>query len=967
MGYLSNRPGDDIPYDQEIALEQLADLGSPLQYLRVNALGNGLEYNYPDLQEITNNGYTTTNPIIALSFNGVIITSEGGGTQYLSDDGTYKTIDLSGYWKNDGSSTATGNWSLGSYGFSTLGYGLFGDGFHTTIDSKLKEIYSYNPITLNNDIVFKWGIVDDVNSLQSIRLAPIVDHSSNLVAIPSSRWLYGINGSTIVADWQRVDEVDGTTNRIAFPQGITCIDNYLSVNPCTRRLYGSDGTTVMLDWATLGRVDAGSNSYYGIGENLVMKNQPYLTVSGFGLTAINGDYYQLGSINSKPQYFNNLHWIYWDGSNWKIMQNGSGTAYVSSQDVATPDLITSWDVYVSVAPAGTIVAGTDPQTIEEAYVAKRTNLGSTERQAILIDGTNDPFLDIENFSTMQGIYMNRKRLGFENVDVGNVTASYFNKGFYNKINQTGITSFITKPPQFTLSSIGWENEIYSDLNPSGQTQFGSNEALFGMTNIISKGGTYQPVDDFGIGGNLNATGLYNQLIISPSIANIKVTSNLIGIDNSVGGTVLLGVTPNYTVTVIGSKNVAGVALGSTAYPITRYGSYNQTSQSGGINYGTWSQARTQTATVNYGVWGSAELGNINWAFYNGGGNNFWGLDNVKSYYGTANDASDYYDSVDRVVNPREVGTGVFKILYGARVAGVTQSANKLNNPSFTGSANFWGNAGDGILPTGWAYNTNLVRKNAAGTGALIQPIASMSTPLYKNQWMTLTFTLSNKTAGTTLLTALTCGGWTYSGATITANGTYTVSFRVVDPTAPLSFTPADNARFYIDTIVLTSATDGDLIVDGESLVAGRSRYQGTFGEIFVDDGVTAQTVPTGTTYTLLTAFTTDGESSNMTNAAASDKITITKAGKYKVQGSFSFSGTANSNWRIALFKGGVEESCIHLARKLGAGGDVGSASFSGIISAAANTDIDVRVRHDSVLSQDITVQYANLSIIYIGE
>lgn len=75
-----------------------------------------------------------------------------------------------------------------------------------------------------------------------------------------------------------------------------------------------------------------------------------------------------------------------------------------------------------------------------------------------------------------------------------------------------------------------------------------------------------------------------------------------------------------------------------------------------------------------------------------------------------------------------------------------------------------------------------------------------------------------------------------------------------------------------------------------------------YGEIFVDDGVTAQTVATGTTYTKLTFFVTNGTSSGVTPDAANDKITLTKAGKYKVQGSFSFSGTANSNWRIALFK-----------------------------------------------------------------
>lgn len=139
-----------------------------------------------------------------------------------------------------------------------------------------------------------------------------------------------------------------------------------------------------------------------------------------------------------------------------------------------------------------------------------------------------------------------------------------------------------------------------------------------------------------------------------------------------------------------------------------------------------------------------------------------------------------------------------------------------------------------------------------------------------------------------------------------------------------------------------------------------------YAEIFVDDGVTAQTVATGTTYTKLTHFTTNGQYSNCTPDATNDKITLTKAGKYQVIGSFSFSGTANSNWRIALFNAGTEEECIHLSRKLGADGDVGSASFSGIIIATTSTDIDVRTRHDSVGNQDITMQYSNLSVHYLG-
>jgi len=45
---------------------------------------------FPTLQEVTDEGSTTTNSITAASFNGAAITSVGAGTNFLADDGTYK-------------------------------------------------------------------------------------------------------------------------------------------------------------------------------------------------------------------------------------------------------------------------------------------------------------------------------------------------------------------------------------------------------------------------------------------------------------------------------------------------------------------------------------------------------------------------------------------------------------------------------------------------------------------------------------------------------------------------------------------------------------------------------------------------------------------------------------------------------------------------------------------------------------
>lgn len=150
---------------------------------------------------------------------------------------------------------------------------------------------------------------------------------------------------------------------------------------------------------------------------------------------------------------------------------------------------------------------------------------------------------------------------------------------------------------------------------------------------------------------------------------------------------------------------------------------------------------------------------------------------------------------------------------------------------------------------------------------------------------------------------------------------------------------------------------------------GRHAGPGTFGGIHVHDNSTAQSIPTGTTYTKLTHFSDNDPASNVTPDAANDKITFTKTGYYLVNCSLNFSDdTNNVEWRVAPFLNGVEYDSIHIVRKIGTAGDVGSASFSGIIDVTtAGWDLDVRARHNYGSDVDLTVEYSNLSVIYLGE
>ena len=145
---------------------------------------------------------------------------------------------------------------------------------------------------------------------------------------------------------------------------------------------------------------------------------------------------------------------------------------------------------------------------------------------------------------------------------------------------------------------------------------------------------------------------------------------------------------------------------------------------------------------------------------------------------------------------------------------------------------------------------------------------------------------------------------------------------------------------------------------------------GIFAGIYINDNSTSQSIPTGTTYTKITAFASN-ESSNvggLTGDANNDKITISRIGKYRVEGSFSFSaGTANTKWWGAAFLNGVELDNIHFTRKINTANDVGNVGFTGFLETnTVPLDVDLRIRHDNVGSINVTIEYGNLNMQYLG-
>jgi len=217
--------------------------------------------------------------------------------------------------------------------------------------------------------------------------------------------------------------------------------------------------------------------------------------------------------------------------------------------------------------------------------------------------------------------------------------------------------------------------------------------------------------------------------------------------------------------------------------------------------------------------------------------------------------------------------------------------------------------------------------------------------------------------------SLVAGG--VEGILITETGAIIVEISgkttITDTTGP-------QVEFIYDGLNKTTGetdSNGDftLTPTGDKITVGGFVLQdGIFGEIHVADNSTSQSIPTGVTYTKLTAFDENGGSANVTPDQANDKITITIPGWYRVSGKLSFiSGTANVVWYCAAFLNGSEQHQAHFVRKA-ASLDVGDANFNGFIDVSTVPwDVDVRVRHDNIGTVGITPVYMNLNIEYMGE
>jgi len=165
--------------------------------------------------------------------------------------------------------------------------------------------------------------------------------------------------------------------------------------------------------------------------------------------------------------------------------------------------------------------------------------------------------------------------------------------------------------------------------------------------------------------------------------------------------------------------------------------------------------------------------------------------------------------------------------------------------------------------------------------------------------------------------------------------------------------------------------DGDIDIDRNMTAGGKVLQDGIFGELYISNGSTAQTIPTGTTYTKMTSWASIGQSSNMAPSGVNSKIVITEVGRYKV--TVFMNGqidTANTEMEMIVYLGGTLQNTLHCVNEFVLNNTNYSTCISGIIDVTdvtgTNGEVDTRIRHDDGGDVDFTMVNANMTIEYLG-
>jgi hypothetical protein len=136
---------------------------------------------------------------------------------------------------------------------------------------------------------------------------------------------------------------------------------------------------------------------------------------------------------------------------------------------------------------------------------------------------------------------------------------------------------------------------------------------------------------------------------------------------------------------------------------------------------------------------------------------------------------------------------------------------------------------------------------------------------------------------------------------------------------------------------------------GDSGLGGGAGY----GGLHVEDNLASEV--TSTTPTKMTSFNMLFPSSGMVSSIATNDITVSAAGDYLIAAQFSFFGTIHETYILEVYVNGSPAG-IKCDRKLGNGGDIGSASLVGILSLNENDSVSL---YHYVIGSGVSINFQN--------
>jgi len=166
----------------------------------------------------------------------------------------------------------------------------------------------------------------------------------------------------------------------------------------------------------------------------------------------------------------------------------------------------------------------------------------------------------------------------------------------------------------------------------------------------------------------------------------------------------------------------------------------------------------------------------------------------------------------------------------------------------------------------------------------------------------------------------------------------------------------------LGTVSFAQDSTGSLLMD--------IRYFGVesdFAEVSIDDNSTATTINTINVWEQVTTFDTNGLAQGATPDYTNNHITVNKTASYDVAASFSFSGSNNAKYEVAMYKndGATRLNTAIGRRQMNSTGDVGMGAITGKVDLTAGDTVELWVRNITG-SQDTAFEFCVMGITEIG-